>query len=78
MVKPTQTIRRQPPTKCLSVFDHFVGLALKGLTFRLFHVDKSNATLAQEAYHYFFWKISYRKYVQSDTNITKPVYPFHA
>ena len=23
---------RQQPTNCLSVFDHFVGLALKGLT----------------------------------------------
>ena len=33
MVKHTQTIRRQQPTNCLSVFDHFVGLALKGLKF---------------------------------------------
>ena len=31
MVKHTQTIRWQKPTNCLSVFDHFVGLALKGL-----------------------------------------------
>ena len=31
MVKHTQTIRRQQPTNCLSVFDHFVGLALKRL-----------------------------------------------
>ena len=31
MVKHTQTIRRQQPTNCLSVFDHFVELALKGL-----------------------------------------------
>ena len=31
MVKHTQTIRRQQPTNCLSVFDHFVNLALKGL-----------------------------------------------
>ena len=31
MVKHTQTIRRQQPTNCLSVFDQFVGLALKGL-----------------------------------------------
>ena len=31
MVKHTQTIRRQKPTNCLSVFDHFVGLALEGL-----------------------------------------------
>ena len=32
MVKHTETIRRQKPTNCLSVFEHFVGLALKGLT----------------------------------------------
>ena len=31
MVKHTQAIRRQQPTNCLSMFDHFVGLALKGL-----------------------------------------------
>ena len=32
MVKHTQTIRRLLPTICLSVSDHFVGLAPKGLT----------------------------------------------
>ena len=32
MIKHTQTIRRQKPTKCFSVRDHFVRLALKGLT----------------------------------------------
>ena len=31
MVKHTQKIRRKKPTNCLSVFDHFVGLVLKGL-----------------------------------------------
>ena len=31
MVKHTQTIRRQKPMNCLSVFDYFVGLTLKGL-----------------------------------------------
>ena len=31
MFKHTQTIRRQEPTNFLSVFDHFLGLALKGL-----------------------------------------------
>ena len=31
MVKHIQTIHRLLPTNCLSVFDHFVGLALKGL-----------------------------------------------
>ena len=27
----TQTIRQLLPTNCLSLFDHFVGLVLKGL-----------------------------------------------
>ena len=31
MVKHTQTIRWQKPANCLSVFDLFVGLELKGL-----------------------------------------------
>ena len=31
MVKHTQTIRQQKPTNCMSMFDHFVGLAPKGL-----------------------------------------------
>ena len=30
MVKHTQTVRRQKQTNCLSVFDHFVELAIKG------------------------------------------------
>ena len=32
MAKHTQTIPRQQPTNCLSVFDHFAGLAFKGLS----------------------------------------------
>ena len=32
MVTYTQTIRQQQPTNCLSVFDHFVRLALKDLS----------------------------------------------
>ena len=32
MVKHTQFVGNLP-TNCLSVFDHFVGLALKGLSF---------------------------------------------
>ena len=31
MVKHAQTFHRLFPANCLSVFDHFVGLALKGL-----------------------------------------------
>ena len=40
MAKHAQTIRRQQSTNFLSVFDHFVGLALKGLrkAFRLLSV----------------------------------------
>ena len=32
MVKHIKTIRRQKLTNCLSVFEHCVGLTLKGLT----------------------------------------------
>ena len=38
MVKHTQTIRRLWPTNCLSVFDHFMGSALKGL--RAKHIEQ--------------------------------------
>ena len=31
MVKHSQTVRRQQPSDCLSVFDQFVGLPLNGL-----------------------------------------------
>ena len=36
MVKHTQTIVGNLATNCLSVFDHFVGFALKGLTTNIF------------------------------------------
>ena len=36
MVKHTQTIPLLLPTKCLSVFDYFVGLALQGLETSVF------------------------------------------
>ena len=36
MVIHTRTIRRLLPTNCLSVLDHLMGLALKGLKFCLF------------------------------------------
>ena len=31
MIQHTPSIRLQQPTNCLSVFEHFMGLALKGL-----------------------------------------------
>ena len=46
MVKDTQTIRGQQPTNYLSVFDHFVGLALKGLKKLLPTIGFSENTLA--------------------------------
>ena len=35
MVKHTQASRRLLATDCLHVFDHFVGLALKGIKTKL-------------------------------------------
>ena len=32
MIKQTKTIRRQKPTNCLSVSEHFLGLTPKGLS----------------------------------------------
>ena len=45
MVKHTQTIGQLLPTNCLSEFDNFVGLALKGLTqyFPVFRNKHRNA-----------------------------------
>ena len=40
MVKNTQTIRRQQPTNCLSVLDHFVGVGANKKTKRWNSADK--------------------------------------
>ena len=45
MVRHTQTIRHLLPMNCLSVFDHFLGLALKGL----------------RAHFMYFWTITWTK-----------------
>ena len=49
MVKLTQTTRRQQPTNCLSVFESFMGLALKWYTkgIATLHYIKRSAYLAQ-------------------------------
>ena len=44
MVKHTQSIRRQQPKNCLSVSDHFVGLALKGLNLVFEHFQWNLST----------------------------------
>ena len=41
MVKHTQTIRRFSPTNYLSVFDHFVGLAFKGLILHFTNIEEA-------------------------------------
>ena len=49
MVKHTQTIRWLLPTNCLSVFDHFVELALKGLkNYSDFHFTPSDFFTLQD------------------------------
>ena len=54
MVKHTQTIRRLWPTNCLSVFDHFAGLVLKGLTLlTLAEIIVLFYTLQLYKFHYF-------------------------
>ena len=50
MVKHTQTIHRQQTTNCLSVSDHFVGLALKGLKLTL---NTFSTKLSQISYFIF-------------------------
>ena len=68
MADQTRRIRRQQPTDCLSVFDHFAELALKGLTvhakkFSMLHRKKNKIgkykkdkfrELAGKAYY--FWR----------------------
>ena len=43
MVKHTKTIHRQKPKNCLSVFDYFVGLTLKGLKNNYFDANISTS-----------------------------------
>ena len=55
MVKHTQTVRQLLPTNCLSVFDHFVLLALKGLRKRNEHI---------KTYFKYFVTLNYTSYFQ--------------
>ena len=63
MVKHTQTIRRLLPTNCLSVFDDFVGLALKWLKLlqrRIFIDDCAYSVLI-----YWFWNLRLLSFISS-------------
>ena len=78
MIKHTKTIRRQQPTNYLSVFDHFVGLALKGLTWATdedFHNGKSlkngkTPTLNRWRLHYRNWNLFVRYLQQLNKGIS--------
>ena len=48
-----QTIRRQKPTNCLSVFDHFVGSARKGLTKNI-----NNCWVHYQVIEFFHWRVT--------------------
>ena len=64
MVKHNRKIRWQQPTACLSVFDHLVGLALKGLRFLL---------VLFSIYFYFFgWVLQYFSILYFPTNWKPP------
>ena len=66
MVKHNRKIRWQQPTACLSVFDHLVGLALKGLRFLL---------VLFSIYFYFFgWVLQYFSILYFPTNWKPPEY----
>ena len=56
MVKHTQAIRWLLPTNCLSIFDHFVRSALKGL--------KSMLKLAEK-----LWELLYMTYKNNSKNV---------
>ena len=51
MVKHTQIVCRMLTTNCLSVFDHFVGLAYKGLGFKYVNEKSRNGAIYFHNYH---------------------------
>ena len=57
MVKYTQTIRQQQPTNCLSIFEHFVGLALKGFMSKKAAKSEAYSEPSQTSKIEFFAKI---------------------
>ena len=61
MVKHTKTNRRLLSTNCLSVFDHFVGLALKRLKFiPLWEYQNKRITL-------FFYKSNFKRTLENSS-----------
>ena len=56
MVKHTKTIRRLLPTNYLSVFDHFVGLALNGLDRKKNYLNYTKVIFS--VFNWLVWTIS--------------------
>ena len=54
MVKHIQTIRRPLPTNCLTVFEHFVCLALKGLSVEYSINIRNKHKLGTPELHYLY------------------------
>ena len=76
MVIHTQAIRRLLPTNCLSVFDHFVGLALKGLSNRdnvRAPIQFKRESQSQLLKRCFFFKNSPNDYHINSTRVIRPV-----
>ena len=62
MLKHTQAIRWLLPKNCVNVFDHFVGLALKGLIRTIVYDDVADFEI------FGFTKKQDSKYVESETD----------
>ena len=56
MVKHTKKIRRLLPTNYLSVFDHFVGLALNGLNRKRNYLNYTKVTFS--VFNWLVWAVS--------------------
>ena len=76
MVKHTQRICWKKPANCLSVFDHFVGLAVKVLNYLLMHLDSYSSTVNCQrkwflAHLYWYTYIYIFSIIQSITKLSK-------
>ena len=77
----TQTIRRQQPANCFSVFDHFVGLVFKGLThfrlmFTVYTTQKISVNLNEYRNVVLAWNGLERKTFSGNTNIFQEFFLF--
>ena len=72
MVKYTQSICRQQPTKCLSKFDHFVELPLNGLITRSLNKNiKSICPLTMSSAQFLFRGKSSKNFTKKNNKMIK-------